>query len=57
MNTEFIVGGYYLSQAKPGEEWARLKKLLPKKFWTVDGYLCNLYPDLWGWSWTGISQE
>ncbi len=53
----FISGGYFLVQAKPSAEWRRQKPLLPEKFWIVDGHLCHLYPDLWGWWWTGVSDE
>ena len=53
----FIAGGYFLVQPRPSTEWRQQKPLLPEKFWTVDGDLCHLYPDLWGWSWTGISGE
>jgi hypothetical protein len=51
---DFFVGGYFLVQAIQPEDWMN-KKLLPAKFWTVSGCICEIYPDLWVFSWSSIS--
>lgn len=50
---QFFLGGYYLVQATPRselEEWWP-PPLVPRIFWTVDEYICNLFPGSWGPTW------
>jgi hypothetical protein len=50
---DFFVGGYFLVQGIQSADWMN-KKLLPAKFWTISGCICEIYPDLWAFNWSSI---